>query len=360
MNVDHLRSTWERLGQHDPLWAVVSDPARKDGKWDLDEFLSTGQRVISGVADTLDTLSMGFGDHVLDFGCGVGRLSFALAERVRTVTGVDIASSMIDYATRLNQEPDRIRFEHYDGRLLPFGDDTFDSVLSLIVLQHVPPPVQVSALMELRRVVRPGGVLVVQIPARRVPPPALPESAMRAELTIGEFPSTMSCRSGHSVPVSITNRGTEQWPVSRGIRVGNHWRKDGDMVVVDDGRGELPRAVAPGSTVHIDLWITAPDVAGSYELELDLVQESVAWWGQVGSDTARMPVDVIPAPAVTEGGTETSLPELDTPAQMEMFAMGPELVRALLAHAGCTVLAAIPDDQPGAEWDSYTYIIGKD
>nr|MDQ3578018.1 hypothetical protein [Actinomycetota bacterium] len=110
----------------------------------------------------------------------------------------------------------------------------------------------------------------------------------------------------------------------------------------------------------IDLWITAPDVAGSYELELDLVQESVAWWGQVGSDTARMPVDVIPAPAVTEDGVETSLPELDTPAQMEMFAMAPELVRALLAHAGCTVLAAIPDDQPGAEWESYTYIIGKD
>jgi hypothetical protein len=38
------RRDWEELAEHDPLWAVLSDPARKGGRWDVGEFLETGER----------------------------------------------------------------------------------------------------------------------------------------------------------------------------------------------------------------------------------------------------------------------------------------------------------------------------
>ena len=44
MNFDLLKRNWEAFGRDDPLWAVLTEPSRKGGGWDPDEFFATGER----------------------------------------------------------------------------------------------------------------------------------------------------------------------------------------------------------------------------------------------------------------------------------------------------------------------------
>ncbi|HEV8555699.1 MAG TPA: methyltransferase domain-containing protein [Actinophytocola sp.] len=361
MNVRHLRSTWESLGEDDPLWAVLMYPERRGGRWETGEFLATGEVWVVELLDMLSESSLRLGNHVLDFGCGVGRLSFALADHVDRVTGVDIAASMVERAQALNQHPDRIRFMHYDGRLLPFEDGTFDSVISMIVLQHAPPAVQLANLLELQRVVRPGGMLALQIPAQPTRPVPLEPGVMRADLVVTQAPRELVAGQVQHVPLRITNTGSGPWPVDRCIRVGNHWLAGGAVAVMDDARVDLPHEIGPGESVELSVPVTAPIKAGAFELEIDLVQEEVTWWGEVGSSTVRLPVEVVgpsevPPPAPDAEPAETG----EYQVAMTMTGIPTRLVRDLLAHCGCTVVRAVPDKLAGNEWESYTYLIRKE
>ena len=105
--------------------------------------------------------------RALDFGCGPGRLTQALASHFGQVDGVDISPSMLELAQQLNQKPDRCHYHLNDtGDLRGFKDQTFDFVYSSITLQHVGPAYVVDYLKEFIRVLLPGGVLVFQLPGR--------------------------------------------------------------------------------------------------------------------------------------------------------------------------------------------------
>jgi SAM-dependent methyltransferase len=368
--VTQLQAVWEKLGSEDPLWAVLSDPGRKDGRWDLAEFMATGQEHVGYLTALLDRHRISLGDRVLDFGCGVGRLTQALASQVPNVVGIDIASSMVDAARRINQYPDRVSYEHFDGRLLPFADDSFDGAVSLIVLQHVPPAVQVATMLELHRVVRPGGILLFQVPSSlRITEPLAPETC-RAEITLLEGPATMRPLSRTTVRAALTNRGPGPWPADREIKLGNHWYHDGAMTVLDDGRAELPHTVRPGESIELDITVRAPAGRGNYELELDVVQEFVAWWSEHGSPTVRTDVTVAAdaepsrktfhtkANAPSTGDVnETPLPVPGKTEGIEMHPVPVSLVRALFDHLGSELLAADDYAIAGPEWISHTYLI---
>src|SRR4051812_27352912 len=78
--LQRLRSDWTRLGEADPLWAVCVDPARKGGRWDPEEFNATGRAEIAAALAHLDRLGLcRRRERALDFGCGAGRLTAALA-----------------------------------------------------------------------------------------------------------------------------------------------------------------------------------------------------------------------------------------------------------------------------------------
>jgi ubiquinone/menaquinone biosynthesis C-methylase UbiE len=99
----------------------------------------------------------------LDFGCGAGRLSLALADHVDSVVGVDISPPMLDTARRLDTDG-RCRFVENDRPdLSVFPDQSFDIVFSSLVLQHMPRELARGYLGELMRVLRPGGALIVQL-----------------------------------------------------------------------------------------------------------------------------------------------------------------------------------------------------
>jgi cyclopropane fatty-acyl-phospholipid synthase-like methyltransferase len=145
------------------MYGVLTLPG-KAGQWDEQEFYEHGRLEVGAVFGQLGLAGVEPPtDSVLDFGSGAGRLCMALAERFEQVDGVDISTSMVDFANQHNTVGSRVRFHHYDGvDLSMFADNTFGMVLSLITLQHVPPQSAERYLAEFVRVVRPGGVVAFQ------------------------------------------------------------------------------------------------------------------------------------------------------------------------------------------------------
>lgn len=368
MPVDRFKSTWENLGKDDLLWAVLTDPARRHGGWDLDEFLATGVAPIASVAKLVDEAGLSFGKRLIDLGCGAGRLSHALAAHVHEVVGVDVAQSMVDEANRINRFPGRLSFVHYDGFRLPFDDESFDSALTLISLQHSPPPLQVAALLELQRVVRPGGVLVFQLPCRPSRREELTTDGMRATIEVLDAPTPIGAGQSATVRARVTNAGAHTWPSRQLIRFGNHWLRDDEPVTWDDGRTDLPHDLAPGASAELELQVVAPQETGEYQLELDFVQEGVTWWAQVGSTPVRTGVTVVAEPvAITpaSGGEQEIViaapqaPHERKDGGIEMFGVDTNLVRLLFAHCGSEVVTVVPDDMAGEDWESFTYVVRR-
>ncbi|MFC4562100.1 methyltransferase domain-containing protein [Nocardiopsis mangrovi] len=168
MSLDEVRDDWTRLGSAAPLWAVCVDPAKRNGGWDDDEFLASGAAEVDSAMARLAELGIRpAGGHALDFGCGAGRLSNALAAHFGRVTGVDISAPMLAEARRLDRSGGRVVFRLNEAPdLASFADDSVDLVYTDLVLQHLPPPLAAGYLAEFARVVRPGGAMVIGVPAR--------------------------------------------------------------------------------------------------------------------------------------------------------------------------------------------------
>ncbi len=168
-----LSRDWTTLGEEDPLWAVCVDPARRGGRWDIDDFMASGRAEVDSVIDRLGELGMcPQRAAALDFGCGVGRLTAALSKHFSAVTGVDISQPMLDRASALLGDQPACTFVRNEcPDLSLFPDGTFDLVYSSLVLQHMPPDLAAAYLLEFVRVVRPGGAVVVVVPeAHRMTP----------------------------------------------------------------------------------------------------------------------------------------------------------------------------------------------
>lgn len=100
------------------------------------------------------------GAQLLDVGCGAGQLSLIAARLGARVTGCDIAANWLAQARRsAAAEGLTIVFEEGDAEALPYGDATFDAVVSLIAAMFAPHPERVAA--ELSRVCRPGGIIAM-------------------------------------------------------------------------------------------------------------------------------------------------------------------------------------------------------
>ena len=166
MELDELRRKWEYLGEQDPLWAILTDEDKRGSRWDLDEFLESGNHDAAGFLELAKHLLPALHlDRGLDFGCGVGRLTLGHAPKFRRMDGVDISRPMIERARALNPFDDRVRF-HVNTKddLSLFEDDSFDYIISHIVLQHVPPAIHMRYVGEFVRILKPGGVAIFQLP----------------------------------------------------------------------------------------------------------------------------------------------------------------------------------------------------
>lgn len=163
------KECWDRLSKEDPLWAILSRDDKKAGKWKLDEFLRTGQEDVNSYCQLLVSV-VGMPkhfEHLLDFGCGVGRLSLAWKQQATRVTGVDISETMIHQARQLSSGiQDIVYVCNPNPDLSLFASSSFDLVFSHICLQHMPWPMARRYLGEFSRICRTGGHVVFQLPSR--------------------------------------------------------------------------------------------------------------------------------------------------------------------------------------------------
>jgi ubiquinone/menaquinone biosynthesis C-methylase UbiE len=121
------------------------------GRWSKE--LAPHFIAFSGISD---------GERILDVGCGTGSLTFALtnAADLCAIEAIDYSSIFVEETVRRNADP-RINVRQADACALPFDDATFDRALALLVLHFVP---QAGiAVAEMRRVVRPGGVVAAAV-----------------------------------------------------------------------------------------------------------------------------------------------------------------------------------------------------
>lgn len=166
--LDRDRRDWDEIGRLDALWAILSDPTKRHGRWDVDEFMATGRHEIDAFLEVARQWTLPASRHrSLDFGCGVGRLTRALSAHFDTATGVDISGVMVARARSLNADVPTCSF-HVLGPtgLAAFPDSSFDCIYSRIVLQHIPDPrVTESNIREFVRLLAVGGLLAFQLPA---------------------------------------------------------------------------------------------------------------------------------------------------------------------------------------------------
>ena len=171
MSLGELRKTWDALAVSDPWRAILGRPG--EGKqWDAEEFFLSGEYEVNGVMQYAGTLGLpGERRTALDFGCGAGRLTQALAEHFESATGVDVSPAMLELARQHNRKGERCRYVlNESGDLAQFVDGSFDFIYSNITLQHLRPKWIRAYLGEFVRVLAPGGLLVFHLPSHRVRP----------------------------------------------------------------------------------------------------------------------------------------------------------------------------------------------
>jgi hypothetical protein len=228
-------------------------------------------------------------------------------------------------------------------------------------------------ISEFLRVLAPGGLVVFQVPDAPglcgASPSAvvarLAPSACQARIVVSEKQLGLSPGEPFSVRATVENAGDAPWPATGDrsgtgvVQLGNHWRDcSGRMRQVDDGRTPLPGALEPGQRADLVLLIRAPSLPGRYELELDMVQEHVGWFGdRGGSPTHRLPVRVrgwhLWANALVRRLA------YGPPPEMEMHGLPHDEVIALIRKAGGRLLAAEPDFSAPA-WVSFRYWTTKE
>lgn len=161
---------WEDIGEHDPYYGVLTHDEYRTAQIDADskaKFYDSGvqhvDRVIGKLRKHWPNASAKL-QTAVDFGCGTGRLSLALARHFETVQGFDISAAMLAEAEVQRQEKnlDNIVFQQIEGDQ-PFLESTYDYLHSAMVFQHIPPANGMLLLRHLLTHLRKGGMAFIQI-----------------------------------------------------------------------------------------------------------------------------------------------------------------------------------------------------
>jgi len=388
-STDQHRAIWDAHAAADPLWAILSFPDKKGRRWRLHEFMRSGEYEIALLWYELARLGRTLPDGpVMDFGCGVGRLTQALGRRRPDVLGVDVSPVMLAIASRLNAYPERVRYRDNSSPSFPgLPRGAFALIYSNIVLQHIEPSLAAEYLEGFFDLLAPRGMLVFQLPSRRrvgreVEIHPLPDAAYTAALQFARpVPAFAEGSSDLAVLLRVRNASGYPWsqPEHGPMAVGNHWLDaSGERLLVqDDARAPLLQEVAPGQEWPVLVTLHVPHGPGRYTGEIDLVHEGVTWFAHKGSPTLRFTIDVRPsaaeprvqAPAVIEEYPVPEYPDIALPSRpsdeaadpvpFPMHAIPYERVLELVRARGGELVHVEEDGRAGPDWVSYRYFAAR-
>ncbi|MDG1511386.1 MAG: methyltransferase domain-containing protein [Mariniblastus sp.] len=160
-----IESAYEKFGADEPFYAVLTEEKYKRKQLDQELFFDTGKELLARQIQLIHDR----GIHVprgnaLDFGCGVGRLTNAMAAYFDEVIGVDISSTMIGNANKLKRRSNCSFQVNKRPDLSVFDEDQFDFIYSDITIQHIPSPESESYIRDFFRVLAPGGLAIFLVP----------------------------------------------------------------------------------------------------------------------------------------------------------------------------------------------------
>lgn len=145
-----------------PVAALILDKTKKDYEKIADEFAKTRQKLwadLHFIPDRIVTSS-----KILDVGCGNGRLLESLKIKNVQYTGIDTSSKLISLAKTNFADYKLARFLVGDALSLPFENDTFDYVVSIAVLHHIPShKLRRQVVSEMDRVLKKGGEMTISV-----------------------------------------------------------------------------------------------------------------------------------------------------------------------------------------------------
>jgi SAM-dependent methyltransferase len=153
---------WDERARENPYYFV--DNRLEYEQPDMERFWEGGKEGLDTMLALLD-LEVSPDDVVAEIGCGVGRVTRALAERASEVWAVEVSGEMLERAKGHNSQLSNVHWHLGDGETLAgIEDASIDGCVSVVVFQHIPNPDTVlSYVREMGRVLRPGGWAAFQI-----------------------------------------------------------------------------------------------------------------------------------------------------------------------------------------------------
>jgi SAM-dependent methyltransferase len=168
--VSYVQDTWTKLGEEEPHWSVLSSDQFKSTqiREHHDEFYRSGADDAARIQAILSRSGSSAKTHrrILEFGCGVGRVTPYLAESFDEVTAVDISTSHLRMARDRVEASGLNNVRCVLARAPDFGlePNSFDVWFSHIVLQHNPPPIIALILKRMFETLAIGGLAIFQVP----------------------------------------------------------------------------------------------------------------------------------------------------------------------------------------------------
>ena len=180
--LNRLEKSWSTVARRDLLQAIL---CRRDHAWTNESFFQTGKDDFNRIASIADAhgARIDRDTDVLDFGCGIGRLSLPAAEVARSVIGVDISEEMIRSAPIFvanGAAPTYLQCR--SPELESIASSSVDLVMSLITFQHLSPMLGSEYVRALVRILRPNGLLVFDVASAKSP-----ERSLRGRLPSWAF-----------------------------------------------------------------------------------------------------------------------------------------------------------------------------
>ncbi|HWH44347.1 MAG TPA: class I SAM-dependent methyltransferase [Thermoleophilaceae bacterium] len=159
---ERMRRFWDERAGEDAFFFVDDRQAYRGT--DEAAFWASGEEGLDALLSILG-VELDPAHDVVEVGCGVGRMTRAIAARARSVRALDVSERMLALAREHNPALESVEWVHGDGRSLAgIEDASADAVVSHVVFQHIPDPqVTLGYVREIGRVLRPGGFAAFQV-----------------------------------------------------------------------------------------------------------------------------------------------------------------------------------------------------
>ncbi len=170
---ERIKYEWSYLGETEPYWSTITQPQYHTDQFEghRHQFYQSGKYVVDIFMAAMRRCNVNPSQikSILEVGCAVGRVTQHLAAQFPKVIACDISLPHIKIAKAQmgNQGITNVDFIGWDDPLALYQLPSVDAILSVIVLQHNPPPLIRWILKNLLACLNPGGVAFIQIPTYR-------------------------------------------------------------------------------------------------------------------------------------------------------------------------------------------------